>query len=162
MERRQMSSLDDDLTALHYERDMFESCYICKWIPADGNYVRQPASLDRAYSVGPTKQIRRVHGGSLNRLHGCKAKLDHYRKLASVHAVRIDRCVGAEGHFNPRFESPGDVLARGGHHHFCFCDHELRHAHPLIVLNKPITQIERGNQISTFLFHQANCFLIDE
>src|SRR5207302_574193 len=113
-------------------------------------------------SIRPAQQIRRINCSRLYRLHRSQAELHHHRKLASVQSVWVNSRVGAERYLHPSLECASDVLPRRRHYYFRLLDHEFGHTQSLIVFDEPISEVEGRDEISSFLFHQENRFIVDE
>src|ERR1700727_3953848 len=150
----------DDLSALHYERNVFEEMYIRQRVTLDRNDVRVLSSFQGANTIGPAEQVRRVHRASLNRLQRGQTHLHHLSEFVSVQSMRIDGRVGAQGNFHAGFESMREILLRDGQNQFGFLDHVGSEPQHLHVFHQPIFQIHGGNQIGSALLHQCNILII--
>src|SRR5262245_52043447 len=79
----------------------------------------------------------------------------------TVQTVWIDRSICPECYADPALERARDILAGRRYYHFHLLYSKFRQAYLLIILRKPVAEIESRNQICPFFFHQSNTLFID-
>src|SRR5271156_350048 len=100
-----------DRPFLHDEVDMLEDANIDQRITLDGDDIRGFSGADGAEQFGVAYEIRGVHRGRLNGLHGGHPVLDHIGELPRIDAVRADSGIRAEGHLHAGTHCFGEIAA---------------------------------------------------
>src|ERR1700730_492819 len=101
----------DDGSILHDEFYGFERANIGGGVAGDRNDMGVVAGLDGSDLLGPADDVGGFDGGSLNGVDRLHAEFDHLGELLGVVPVRINTCVGAEGHLGAALPGPPEVFA---------------------------------------------------
>src|SRR5262249_2302966 len=151
----------DDFPTLHYKLHSLKRGHIFDWIAVYRDDVGPGAGFERADFALPAEQVGGVDGGGLNRLKRREAESHHDGEFVRVHTVRIDGGIGAEGDFDSGGEGAGDILARGGDDFLGFGQQGRRKSGQARVVDHPVTEIERGDEIGAVFFHGSDGGVID-
>src|SRR5271170_4546759 len=100
-----------DRPFLHDEVDMLEDANIDQRIALDGDDIRGFSGAEGAEQFGVADEVRGVHRGRLNGLHGRHPVLDHIGELPGVDPVRADPGIGTECHLHPGAYRFGEIAA---------------------------------------------------